>query len=109
MRTALILGVLAGLALVIYKGIYFGPWMEVMITLSSTIVIAVLICLFLRILASIGSFFVRALLILIFVALVLLGGEKLWNFINPNHPLNHQLKMPSAISNTISRISTKAN
>ena len=101
MRIALILGILAGLGIVIYRGIYFGPWLEVMKTIGTTLIISVGLCLFFRILASIGSFFVRALLILILVAVILLGGRFLWNFLNPDHPI----AMPAAVTNTINRAS----
>ena len=101
MTIALILGMLAGLGLVIYKGIYFGPWIEVMTTMGTTLLIAVGICLFLRILASIGSFIVRALLILVFIALLFFGGRIVWNSLVPDQAIG----MPEALSNTINRLS----
>ena len=103
MTLALIIGILTGLGLVIYKGIYFGPWIEVMTTIGTTMLVAIGICLFLRILASIGSFFVKALLILIFLALIFFGGRALWNSVMPDHPIG----MPDALSHTINRIAPK--
>ena len=96
----LICGLIAGVGLVIYKGIYFGPWQEVVNTMGSALAAAVILYVFLQILACVGSFFLRILLVIVFATAILFGGRKLWDTFNPDNPI----KMPSAISSSFNSL-----
>lgn len=99
---ALICGLIGGIGLVIYRGLYFGPLPAVINTMGSALVAAVVIYIFLQLLASIGSFFIRILLVIVFAAAILFGGRKLWNTFNPDNPI----KMPTAVSKSLSGFSS---
>ena len=87
MITTLILGLLAGIGMVIYRGLYFGPWAAALNTIGVCVIAAVVIYIALQIIASIGSFFLRILLIIAFAFGILFGGYHLWNSANPTQKL----------------------
>ena len=70
MVLALLFGFFAGIGLIIYRGLYMGHWAEAFSTLGSTIVAALVVYVFLRILVSIGSVILRLLLIVVFIGAV---------------------------------------
>ena len=92
----------AGLAMVIYRGIYLGPWSEVINTMGSALLAAMVVYIFLHIIFSVGSFFLRLLLVIIFAAVILIGGRKFWNMFNPDNPIH----MPAAVSKSINSFSS---
>jgi len=99
---ALICGLIGGIGMVFYKGIYFGPWQAVVNTMGSALAAAVIMYVFLHLLACIGSFFLRILLVILFAAAILFGGRKLWNTFNPDNPI----KMPAGVSSSFSGFSS---
>lgn len=103
MITALAIGFIAGLALIFYRGLYFGPWPAALNTMGTALIASVVFYIFLHILLSIGSFFLRILLVIIFASAVFIGGQKLWNAFNPDNPI----KAPSSISNSMDRLTSK--
>ena len=103
MFLTLLIGFIAGIALIIYRGLYFGPWPAAINTMGTALASAIVLYVFLQILASVGSFFLRVLLVLIFAAVILIGGRKLWNTFNPDNPIN----LPTAVSNSIDGITSR--
>ena len=70
MTIALLFGFFIGIGLIIYRGLYAGHWSEAFSTLGSTIIAAIIVYIFLRILASLGSLFLRLLLIILFIGAI---------------------------------------
>ena len=79
MFLALIFGVIAGIAMVIYQGIYMGPWDAVLHTMGMAVVGAVLIYIALHFIFSIGSFILKIVLILALLGALGFGGMRVWN------------------------------
>jgi len=103
MFLTLLLGFIAGLGLIIYKGLYFGPWPEALNTMGTAIVVAIVFYIFLQILANIGGFFLKVFLVILFSVAILVGGQKLWNAFNPDNPI----VVPAAITNSFEQIKAK--
>jgi len=78
MAIALILGLVIGCALVVYQGIYMGPWDQVLHTMGMSIMGCVILYIILHIVASIGSFILRIVIVLAVLGLLGFGGFKLW-------------------------------
>lgn len=88
MILSLIFGFIAGIAAIIYRGIYFGPWNEVLNTMGACLAAAVFVYIVLQILAGIGGFFLKLVIIVILTIIILFGGTKLWNTFNPDNPID---------------------
>ena len=98
MIASLLIGLIAGIAMVIYRGIYFGPWNAVLNTMGACIAAALVCYILLQILASLGGFFLKLFFIIVIASLILFGGRKLWNTYNPENPIN----FPASISQKLS-------
>ena len=91
------IGLIAGIAMVIYRGLYFGPWNQVINTMGVCLAASIVFYILLQIIAGIGSFFLKIVLIILITIVVFFGGTKLWNSFNPDNPI----KMPTAESSHI--------
>lgn len=87
MSLALMIGFIAGLVLIVYRGLYNGPWSAAFYAMGSCLGIAVAIYIILTILGQLGSFFIKLFLILTVGFLILLFGTTLWNLMNPDMPI----------------------
>ncbi len=87
MSLALMLGFVAGLVLIVYRGLYNGPWSAALYTMGSSLGIAVAIYIILTILGQLGSFVIKLFLILAICVIVLFFGSTLWNLLNPDNPI----------------------
>ena len=95
MVLALVLGFFAGLGMILYKGLYFGPWNAALNTMGACLAASVVVYVLLHIVFSVGSFFIRLLLIIVIGSAILFGSQKLWNTFNPDKPLNWPLPVSS--------------
>lgn len=102
MLIALVCGFIGGIGLVIYRGLYFGPWNAVINTMGVALAASIIIYVFLHLLLCVGGFFLRILLVIIFAAAILFGGRKLWNTFNPDNPI----QLPTSISRSINSFSS---
>lgn len=88
MILTLVFGFIAGIVAVCYRGLYFGPWNEALNTMGACLAAAVFAYIILQILAGIGSFFLKLVIIVILTIIVLFGGTRLWNTFNPDSPID---------------------
>ena len=88
MILSLLLGFIAGIVAIVYRGIYFGPWNQVLNTMGTCLLAAVVIYILLQILAGIGGFFLRLLFAAVLTLAIVFGGTKMWNTYNPENPIN---------------------
>ena len=79
MVTALILGFVAGVVLIVYRGLYLGPWAAALNTMGVCLIASIVIYIVLQIIASIGSFFLRILLIAAIIGGIVFGGWRLYD------------------------------
>lgn len=87
MSLALMIGFIAGLVLIAYRGLYNGPWSAAFYTMVSSLGIAVAIYIILTILGQLGSFVIKLFLILAVCVIVLFFGTTLWNIFHPENPI----------------------
>ena len=99
MILSLLFGFIAGIATIIYRGLYFGPWNEALNTMGACLGVALLIYIILQILAGIGSFFLKLIVIIILSILIFFGGTRLWNKFNPDQKID----LPGYVSGAIKR------
>ncbi len=90
---SLILGLIAGTALIVYRGLYLGPWNEAVNTMGTCLIAAIVIYIVLQIIGSMGSFFAKLVFVIALTAVILFGGRKLWNRYNPSN----QIDMPQQV------------
>ena len=94
MILTLLIGFLIGVGMVIYRGLYFGPWNAAFNTLAACIAASFVFYILLQILASLGGFFMKLFFIIVIACLILFGGREVWNTYNPDNPIN----MPASVS-----------
>ena len=87
MSLALMLGFIAGLVLIVYRGLYNGPLSAAFYTMGASLGIAVAIYIILTILGQLGSFVIKLCLILAVGVVILFFGTTLWNIFNPENPI----------------------
>ena len=97
---SILIGLVLGIGMVIYRGLYAGPWNAALNTVGACILASIVCYILLRILAGIGGFFLKIVFIIIIATLILFGGTKIWNTYNPDNPI----PLPSSISSRINRI-----
>ncbi len=85
---SLLLGFLAGIATVIYRGLYFGPWNQVLNTMGACLAASIVFYILLQILISLGGFFLKIAFAVIVTICIVFGGTKVWNTYNPDNPIN---------------------
>ncbi|MBQ3696102.1 MAG: hypothetical protein II938_03950 [Alphaproteobacteria bacterium] len=100
----LLIGLIAGVAMVIYRGLYFGPWNAALNTIGACLAAAIICYILLQILANIGGFFLKILFVVIITVLILFGGTKIWNTYNPDHPINFP---PSAVTDKVNGLTSR--
>ncbi len=88
MILSLLCGFIAGIAAIIYRGLYFGPWNQALNTMAVCLVVSVVLYILLQILFSIGGFFLKLLFVVLVVSAIVFGGAKVWNTYNPDDPIN---------------------
>ena len=104
MILTLLFGLIAGIVLIIYRGLYFGPWNAALNTMGACVAAALVCYVLFQILASLGGFFLKLLFVLIVVTAIVFGGRKVWNTYNPNNPINFPSSITEKISDFTSRI-----
>ncbi len=82
-----ILGIIASISIIVYKGLYFGPWPAVLNTVGMCLIGSVILYVVLQILGSIGGFLIKLALVIIVAGAIIFGGHKLWNSANPTKQL----------------------
>lgn len=88
MILSLLFGFIAGIAAIIYRGLYFGPWNEALNTMGACLAAAFVLYILLQILIGIGGFFLKLLFAFVVTVLIVFGGTKIWNTYNPDNPIN---------------------
>ena len=103
MTIAILIGFFAGITLIIYRGLYLGgTWGVAFSTIGSTIVAALVVYIFLRILVCLGSFFLRLILILLFIGAIFSARDKLMNiFLGATNTVSH------SVSDIVNELSPK--
>lgn len=90
------LGFLSGISLIIYKGLYLGPWPQALQVMGSCIAAALVIYFVLRILIGVGGFLFKLAFLALIIFAVFFGGKKVWHRYLPNQPI----KIPTEIGIT---------
>ena len=98
---SLILGLIAGTALIVYRGLYLGPWNQAINTMGTCLIAAVVGYIVLQIIGSMGNFFAKLLFIVALAAVILFGGRKLWNRYNQSN----QIEMPQQVESLTQPVS----
>ena len=88
MILSLLFGFIAGIAAIIYRGVYFGPWNETFNTMATCLAAAIALYILLQILIGIGGFFLKVVFAIVVTILIVFGGTKIWNTYNPDNPIN---------------------
>ncbi len=90
------LGFLSGISLIIYKGLYLGPWPQALQIMISCITAALIIYFILRVLVGVGGFLFKLAFLALIIGAVFFGGKKVWYRYLPNQPI----KIPTEIGIT---------
>ena len=90
---SLILGLIDGTALIVYRGLYMGPWNQAINTMGTCLIAAIVGYIVLQIIGSMGNFLAKLLFVIALAAVILFGGRKLWNRYNQSN----QIEMPQQV------------
>lgn len=99
MIASLLIGLIAGIAMIIYRGLYFGPWDAALNTMGACVAAAIVCYILLQILASLGGFFLKLFFIIVIASFILFGGTELWNTYNPKNPINWPTSITQKLNN----------
>ena len=95
---ALILGAMAGVGMIFYRGVYSTSAM--LNTMGVAIIASFIIYLIFQLMSGIGGFFLKLLLVIVLGLGILYGGKNLWNRYNPSNPIH----VPTQIDNKVQSI-----